>query len=145
MPYAPNNQGLCIISNIFAPIMEFPCDIIKFPDNFLQGNYANLPKIVKNVPSLESVEGYLSYSSKNEKWFIKNRTMGPWLIWQGFHEICWISSAFSGANRWNLADFMKSGGFHVRSWKMQISKCKNFKTIITLSLCKPDNQFLGYR
>ena len=77
-------------------------------------------------------------------------------------EICWISWS------WNPPDFimksgrfhmksggfhgevwwiscMKSGRFHARCWKKQISRCKIFKTLITLSLHKLNQQFLDYR
>ena len=91
---------------------------------------------------------------------LKNRTIGPWLIWH--HEIHWIlwmanecmkSGRFHDEIWWiscgiQWISWIKSGGFHKIwqiSWKMQISKCKIFKTFITLSLCKSDQQFLSYR
>ena len=44
---------------------------------------------------------------------LKNRTMGPWLIWDEFHEIRRISCMESGGfHAWNPADVMKSGRFH---------------------------------
>ena len=50
---------------------------------------------------------------------VKNRTMGPWLIWDEFHEI-WRISWLGGIRQiswpWNLADFMKFSRFHEIWW-----------------------------
>ena len=42
----------------------------------------------------------------------KNRTMGPWLIWDEFHEIRRISCMKSAGFSWNQTNCMKSAGFH---------------------------------
>ena len=86
------------------------------PEDVLQQIQTDLPEeTVQNIIKSESPQTEATSCVETE---IKNRTMGPWLIWQipGFHEIrciyLYLVFAFSGISCNQCADFMKSAGFH---------------------------------
>ena len=108
------------------------------PDFTLKSGGFHLSNLAEftQISSMKSTQNYKSkcFSKNSSVWWMQGGGYD-----QGFHEICWISHEIHMKSTRFHADFMKSGGFHVKS-KDLLQGIVIVIVIVIVTLC-----FLGYR